>query len=111
MLDSFGNSHDHSHSHGVSIVSPELDSVNNNSSQSQNNDFELKSSSVVGKNPRKEIKPALISKYKKVQSNGWFAFAGDILHKVADGFAIGACKQQIYVILLNQLLNSTIICM
>ena len=31
-------------------------------------------------------------KIKGVKTSGWVAFTGDLLHKIADGIAIGACN-------------------
>ena len=45
-----------------------------------------------------EKKKSAFFKFRNVQTNGWMALIGDVLHKVADGLAIGACKQIIYLI-------------
>jgi zinc transporter ZupT len=100
-----GHNHDHSHHHHERNNEFKF----NNESNSAFNSFELKP-----KNEReitivsvKTNKENIINYLKAIQTNGWIAFFGDILHKTADGFAIGACMNSNK---LNHSYFSTLLC-
>ena len=89
-----GHNHDHDHHDHHD---------NTNNSKTKNDSNNLASNSIVTEHsPANEKEFTIVSVktnkekitnyFKAIQTNGWIAFFGDILHKTADGFAIGACE-------------------
>ncbi len=86
-----GHNHDHDHDH-----------INNENDIKPKNESNLQATNNIELNPTTEKELTIVSVksnkekitnyLKAIQTNGWIAFFGDILHKTADGFAIGACK-------------------
>ncbi len=78
-----GGGHGHSHNHGHADTK---NADNNNIEHTATNDKDF---SIVSIRTNKDKATNYL---KAIQSNGWIAFFGDILHKTADGLAIGACN-------------------
>jgi zinc transporter ZupT len=82
--DSDGHGHGHSHNNGIDNVMK----------------VKVVDSKVVGSNDAKIVqKTANIKKkqytglmrhFRGKETYGWMAFTGDLIHKLADGFAVGA---------------------
>lgn len=106
MLESFM----HKHNHQVELQNKHVDMQNShsdpqktdNTKQMNNltnqnlrrspstNKFELSSIENASIVPIKVIGKSFFQNLKDIQSTGWIAFVGDLLHKAADGFAVGA---------------------
>ena len=78
----------HSHSHN------DHQKANDETQKTNKLEYEKKSPtemvSIVPVKNKKTIVKSIFHNLKHIQSTGWMAFIGDILHKAADGFAIGA---------------------
>jgi zinc transporter ZupT len=96
--------HEHSHSHGHQNENGNKQQVNKLDYDNLTPSASTSSSAATVKSEDKNFRIEDIStvpikksttksgflNLKQIQSTGWVAFIGDILHKAADGFAIGA---------------------
>ncbi len=97
-----GHNHDHNH-----------DENHNNESKPKNEPIQASNSIEYAPTNEKEFtivsvktnKEKISNYFKAIQINGWIAFFGDILHKTADGLAIGACIYLFLIIMLNFMIN------
>ncbi|CAF0949369.1 unnamed protein product, partial [Brachionus calyciflorus] len=88
----FHHDHDH-HGHENSSKNKRDTTIENSSNTENKIDSTEQKANITVKTSKTRVK--LFFKYlKNIKISGWMAFFGDILHKIADGFAIAAAFSQ-----------------